>query len=182
MLWLLQVYPLKVAKNENHCMVVKRKSSQNCGIRTHCMIVTTKSSQSCRIWMPLYVSYKKSVSKLRNMNTIAELLKGNRLKVAEYEYHCMVVTRKSYQSCAIWTPLYLHGRKSPQSCGIRIPLYGIYKESVSKLRNINTIVCSLQGNRLKVAEYECHCMVFTRKSSRSCGIQIPPYGSYKESV
>ena len=56
-------------------------------------------------------------------------------------------------------------RELSQSWGIWIPLYG-----------------SLQGNCLKVAEYEYHCMVVTSKLSQSCGMWIPLYGSYKQIV
>ena len=165
MLWLLQVYPLKVAKNENHCMVVKRKSSQNCGIRTHCMIVTTKSSQSCRIWMPLYVSYKKSVS-----------------KVAEYEYNCRVIKRKSPQSSRIWIPLYGKYKEILSKLRDMNTIVSSLKEIASKLWDKNTIVWYLQGKRLKVAQYKYHRMLITRKSSQSCGIWMPLYGIYKEIV
>ena len=144
------------------------------------MVITSKWSQSCGMWIPLFAIYKEIVSKLRNMNTIVWQLQGNRLKVAdyeyqrlvvkgvllkvaEYEYHCVVVTRKPSQRCGIW-----------------IPLYGSYKEIVSNVRNIKTIAWWLQGNCLKIAEYECRCVVFTRKLSQSCGIWKPTHGSYKE--
>ena len=113
----------------------------------------------------VYGSYKEIVSKLRIMNTIVWSLQGNGLKVAECEFHCIVVTRKWSQSCGIW-----------------IPLYGSYKKNVSKLRNRNTIVWQLPGNWLKVSEYKYHCMLITREYSHSCGIWIPLYGSYKESI
>ena len=87
------------------------------------MVVTRRSSQSCRIWIPLYGSDKEVVSKLQNMNTIVWYLNGKRVKVEKYEYRCMVVTRKS-----------------SQIIGKSIKCYRAYKEIVSKLRNINTIV------------------------------------------
>ena len=108
------------------------------------------------------------------MNTIVWSLQGNRLKVAECEFHCIVVTRK-------WS-LQVIARKSCQSCGIQIPFYCSNKEKVLKLKNINTKLCLLQVNRLKVADYEYHIRVITRKSSQSLGISMPLYGSYMESV
>ena len=138
--------------------------------------------------MPLYGSYKHIVSKLTNVKTIVWQLQGNCLKVAEYDYHSMVVTRKFFQSCEISTPLYgsFHGnclkvaeyeyhcivvtRKLFQSCGMSTPLCGSYKQPVSKLRNVKTIVWQLQENCVKVAEYENHSMVVTRKSFQSCGM------------
>ena len=89
----------------------------------HSMVVKRKLLQSCGIWIPLYGSYDEIVSKLRNMITVVWQLKENYLKVAEHENNCMVVTRKLLQSCGIW-----------------IPLYGSYKEILSKLRNMNTIL------------------------------------------
>ena len=140
----------------------------------------------------MYGCYKEIVSKLRNKNTIVWKLQGNRLKVAEYEHHSMVVTRKSSQSCWIWILMYgsykeiawkfrdintiacsLQWNLLIYSCEISIPLYGSCKESISNLRNINTLVWSLQGNRVKFAEYEYLWMVVTRKESQSCGIWIP---------
>ena len=40
------------------------------------------------------------------MNINVWWLQANCFKVAEYEYHCVVVTRKFLQSCGISTPLY----------------------------------------------------------------------------
>ena len=182
--WLLQGNRLKVADYEYHCMGVPRKSSQSCGW-----------------WIPLHGSYKEIVSKLRIMNTMVWSLQGYHLKVAEYhyhrmvarrnsltlaahEYHCMVVTRKCLKVAEYEYHFMVITRKSSQNCRIWIPLYGSYKEMVSKLRIMNTIVWFLQGNRLKVeeyepilwllhgnclkgAEYEYHCMVLPRKSSQS---------------
>ena len=161
-------------------MVVTRKLSQSYGIWIpfygsckeivskiaeydyRCLVVKRHVSQSCRIWIPLYASYKEILSKLRNMNTILWYLQGNCLKVAEYEYHSLVVTGKLFQSCRI-----------------SIALYCCYKETVSKLRNINTILRKLTQNCFKVAECEYHCKVVTSKLFQSCGMWMPPYGSYK---
>ena len=38
-----------------------------------------------------------------------------------------------------------------------------------KVEEYEPIVWLLQGNRLKVADYEYHCMGVPRKSSQSCG-------------
>ena len=145
-------------------MVVTRKFFQSCGISTplygslhgnclkvaeyeyHCIVVTRKLFQSSGMSTPLYGSYKQPVSKLRNVKTIVWQLQENCLKVAEYENHSMVVTRKSFQSCGMWKAL-----------------YGSYREIVLKLRNLNTTLWQLQGNSFKVAECQKHCMVVTRK-------------------
>ena len=87
------------------------------------------------------------------MNTTVWLLQGNCFKVVEHECHCIVLTRKLFQSC-----------------GISTPLYGSYKEIDSKLRNLNTIIRKLQRNCFKNAEYDYCCVVVKRKLSQSCGI------------
>ena len=69
-----------------------------------------------------------------------------------------------------------------ESCGIYILSYGHYKQSASKFQNLCTILWSLQEKRLKVAEYIYHGMVITTTASQGCGIYIPTYSHYKESV
>ena len=71
-------------------------------------------------------------------------------------------------------------RKASSSCVIYLPLYGHYKESVLKLGNIYTIACSLQGCRLKVAEYIYHSMDLTRKAPKSWGIYVPSRADEEE--
>ena len=92
------------------------------------------------------------------MKSIVWLLQGNCFKVAEYEYHCMVVYKEivsklQNMKTIVW---YIQGscikvaecqyhslvvtRKLFQSCGISIPFYGSCKEIVSKSKNMNTIV------------------------------------------
>ena len=146
--WYLEGNLLKVAECEYNCMVVRRKASERLGILTPWYGRYTEIVSKLRnISIPLCGSYKESVSKLQKMNIIVWQLQGDCLRVAEYEYRFMVVTRKS-----------------SQSRGIRIAFYGSYKESDLKYWNMSPIVWQLEGNRLRVAEYEYCCMEIARKS------------------
>ena len=60
------------------------------------MVVTRKLFSSWRISIPLYGSYKEILSKLWNVNITLWYLQANCLKVAEYEYHCMVVYKEIF--------------------------------------------------------------------------------------
>ena len=182
-LWSLQEKRLKVAEYIYHGMVITTTASQGCGIYIptyshykesvlkfaeylyHPMVITKNAFQSYGFCIPSYAHCKESVLRMRNMYPVVWLLRQKRLKVSHLVYHRMFFTRKASKSCRF-----------------SIPSYGHYKEIVPKLRNIYTIVWSLQGKPLQFADFVYHCTVITKKASQNIGLYIPSCGHYKHSV